>query len=84
MLHKKHIEQSLSISGTLDITVSGGGEDARIKWKKVLHTDWLPKRITLLFQCKATPLGLIAISSHIERRAQQEKTSDFMRNDNNL
>jgi hypothetical protein len=42
-----------SISGSLEIKATDGGEDARIKWNGGIEkTDWIPNRYTL-FQCKA-------------------------------
>lgn len=43
-----------AVSGSLNLTVGDGGEDAHIRWDGgVERTDWLPNRYTL-FQCKAT------------------------------
>lgn len=48
---------SSCVSGSLEINVPDGGEDARIKWESgITSTNWLPGRFTL-FQCKATSIA---------------------------
>lgn len=55
--HVHNISAS-SVSVPLKITVSDGGEDARIQWDSNMEkTDWIPSKFTI-FQCKATYMGV--------------------------
>lgn len=63
------------VSVPLQITVSDGGEDARISWiGGHEHTDYLPSRFTI-FQSKATDSGPAGWKKEVWTKSSQKKNS---------
>jgi hypothetical protein len=90
LIHLLHLEAARfnifrsNISGSSEITVADGGEDARVSWEYgTERTDWFPKRFCM-FQSKATTLlpgqciGEITISKSlpIKLKTQIEELFD--------
>lgn len=63
---------SLSVDVPLNITISDGGEDGRIKWiEGPKNTRWIPNRFTL-FQCKATDMSAADCKGEVLKRTKSE------------